>query len=38
MRHYIKYFLFVLGLLLFTVGCQKDDTQIPDEEAQIENL
>jgi hypothetical protein len=33
MRHYIKYFLFVLGLLLFTVGCQKVDVMEFQEES-----
>lgn len=38
MRHYFKPFLIVLGLLLFTFGCQKDDSLILEEEAQIESL
>jgi hypothetical protein len=33
MRHYFKPVLFILGLLLITFSCQKDDTQIPEEEA-----
>jgi hypothetical protein len=38
MRHYFKPVLFILGLLLFTFGCQKDDTPILEEEIQTENL
>lgn len=36
--NYFKPFLCILGLFLFTFGCQKGDTLIPEEEAQIESL
>jgi len=38
MKNYFKSVLLILGLLFFTFGCQKDDTPIPEEEAQIESL
>jgi hypothetical protein len=38
MRHYFKPVLLILGILLFVFGCQKDDTPILEEEAQIESL
>lgn len=39
MKNYFKPVLFILGLLLFTISCQKDDTPIPEEEdVQIESL
>lgn len=37
MRHYFKPVLIVLGLLLFTFSCQKDDTPDLEEEAKTEN-
>jgi hypothetical protein len=37
-KNYLKTGILLIGLFAFTNSCQKDDTTVPEEEAQIESL